>query len=129
MFRIVLLLELSAGYFAAQLVVCAKLEVGEYRVYRVGPALRFRCYDRFQPRTDRQFRRFGWQAAVIAWPGVAGSFAAVSAVRRYFSGTDGGAETKKERSIADAREEARLILKDARETAGQVQKELKELSK
>ena len=30
------------------------------------------------------FGRFGWQAAVIACLGVAGSFAAVFVVRRYF---------------------------------------------
>lgn len=38
-------------------------------------------------------------------------------------------EKKKEKIIADAREEAREMLRDAKETAGQVQKELRELSK
>ncbi|MGN0733740.1 MAG: endonuclease MutS2 [Emergencia sp.] len=38
-------------------------------------------------------------------------------------------EKRKEKIIADAREEARELLRDARDTANQVQKELKELSK
>lgn len=38
-------------------------------------------------------------------------------------------ERRKEKIIADAREEARELLRDARETATQVQKELKELSR
>lgn len=38
-------------------------------------------------------------------------------------------KTKKEKIIADAREEARSIIRDAKETAKEVQKELKELSK
>ena len=46
-----------SGLSAAQLVVCGQAGAGSI-AYRVGPALRFRCYDRFQPRTDRQFRTF-----------------------------------------------------------------------
>ena len=38
-------------------------------------------------------------------------------------------EKKKDKLMADAREEARAVIKDARETANEVQKELKELSK
>lgn len=38
-------------------------------------------------------------------------------------------EKKKEKMLADAREEARDMLRDARETANQVQKELRELSR
>lgn len=38
-------------------------------------------------------------------------------------------EKKKEKIIADAREEARAMLRDARETASEVQKELRQLSK
>ncbi len=38
-------------------------------------------------------------------------------------------EKKKEKIIADAREEARAMLREARETAGEVQKELRQLSK
>ena len=58
MFRIVLLLfaGIGAGYLLRNWSFVAKLE--RSIAYRVGPALRFRCYDRFQPRTDRQFRTF-----------------------------------------------------------------------
>ena len=73
MFRIVLLLfaGIGAGYLLRNWSFVARLERGESLT----------VWDRD---LSVNFGRFGWQAAVIACLGVAGSFAAVFVVRRYF---------------------------------------------
>lgn len=90
MFRIVLLLfaGIGAGYLLRNWSFVARLERG---VSLTVWALLFVFGVTIGSNRELivNFGRFGWQAAVIACLGVAGSFAAVFVVRRYFSGKEG----------------------------------------
>lgn len=82
-YRFAVVCRNRSGLSAAQLVVCGQAGAGSI-AYRVGPALRFGVTIGSNRELIVNFGRFGWQAAVIACLGVAGSFAAVFVVRRYF---------------------------------------------
>ena len=85
MFRIVLLLfaGIGAGYLLRNWSFCGQAGAGSI-AYRVGLLFVFGVTIGSNRELIANFGRFGWQAAVIACLGVAGSFAVVFVVRRYF---------------------------------------------